>query len=178
MTVTQEQRDEVRRRANFACEFCGVTETDTAGQLTIDHFKPRSKGGEDNLDNLLYACVRCNQFKQDYWPETDSGPSLWNPRLESPEQHFLALDDGTLISLTAVGEFTLRRLRLNRPPLVSFRQRKWEQSENLRLLIHYRNLVSLLTQLNQQLETLTSQQQKLLNTQRELLNILLGIEDD
>ncbi len=31
-------RDRVRIRARFACEFCEVTETDTGGELTIDHF--------------------------------------------------------------------------------------------------------------------------------------------
>ncbi len=35
----------IRQQANFACEFCGVTETDTGGELTIDHFQPRAKGG-------------------------------------------------------------------------------------------------------------------------------------
>jgi outer membrane lipoprotein-sorting protein len=44
----------VRRRANFACEFCGVSETDAGGQLTVDHFQPRHKGGDDSLENLIY----------------------------------------------------------------------------------------------------------------------------
>lgn len=56
MTITDQMREQVRQRANFACEYCGVTETDTGGQLTIDHFHPRSKGGDDDLDNLLYCC--------------------------------------------------------------------------------------------------------------------------
>ncbi len=33
-------RELVRQRAHFACEFCGVTETDVGGELTIDHFQP------------------------------------------------------------------------------------------------------------------------------------------
>ena len=53
-------REEVRRRADFACEFCDTTEADTGGQMTIDHFQPRAKGGSDSLDNLLYCCTRCN----------------------------------------------------------------------------------------------------------------------
>lgn len=178
MTVSQVQRDQVRRRAGYACEFCGVTETDAAGQLTIDHFQPRSKGGDDSLDNLLYSCVRCNLYKQGYWPDDDDAPTLWNPRRELAARHFLELDDGQLLPLTAVGEFTLKRLRLNRAPLVAYRQRKREQAEALRLLTQYRDLVSLLAQLNTQLATLTSQQQNLLATQRELLHLLLGIEEE
>lgn len=39
----------IRQRANFRCEFCGVTETDVGGELTIDHFKPLKSGGADLL---------------------------------------------------------------------------------------------------------------------------------
>jgi hypothetical protein len=45
MTITSEIRDQVRQRAHFACEFCGVTETDAGGELTVDHFQPTAKGG-------------------------------------------------------------------------------------------------------------------------------------
>jgi hypothetical protein len=39
MTITVDIREQVRQRANFACEFCGVSEINTGGQLTIDHFQ-------------------------------------------------------------------------------------------------------------------------------------------
>jgi 5-methylcytosine-specific restriction endonuclease McrA len=68
MTIDTGLRDRVRGRANFACEFCEVTETDTGGDLTLDHFHPQAKGATDNFDNLLYCCTRCNQYKLDYWP--------------------------------------------------------------------------------------------------------------
>ncbi len=50
MTVSAALRAAVRSRAAFACEFCGVTETDAGGELTIDHFQPVSKGGDDSPD--------------------------------------------------------------------------------------------------------------------------------
>lgn len=115
MTITDEIREQVRRRADFACEFCGVTETDTGGELTVDHFQPKAKGGADSLDNLLYCCARCNQYKLDYWPMHADDPALWNPRREPASLHFLELDDGTLQPLTTTGAFTLKRLRLNPP---------------------------------------------------------------
>lgn len=117
MAVEPHIREQVRRRANFACEFCGISETDTGAELTIDHFCPSSKGGDDSLDNLLYSCMRCNQYKLDYWPAHPDEPTLWNPRLEPASAHFVELDDGTLHPLTETGVFTLRCLRLNRPPL-------------------------------------------------------------
>ena len=40
-------RNEVRHRAEFKCEFCGISEADSGGELTIDHFHPKSKGGDE-----------------------------------------------------------------------------------------------------------------------------------
>jgi hypothetical protein len=47
MSLSAELREQLRERAGFACEFCGVSETDVGGLLTADHFRPRSKGGSD-----------------------------------------------------------------------------------------------------------------------------------
>lgn len=66
MTIPANIRERVRKYANFACEFCGVSETDTGGLLTIDHYQPKTKGGKDNFENLLYCCTRCNQYKMNY----------------------------------------------------------------------------------------------------------------
>jgi len=174
MTITTEIRKQVRQRANFACEFCGITETDAGGELTIDHYQPTAKGGDDGPENLLYCCARCNQYKLDYWPTYPDTPSLWNPRREPASQHFLELDDGTLYPLTATGAFTLKRLRLNRPPLVAHRLRKRQQTEEIRLLTRYRGLIQLLEQLNIQLSALMEEQRQLLEEQRELLRLLLS----
>ncbi|MBI4758580.1 MAG: HNH endonuclease [Chloroflexi bacterium] len=174
MTITNEIREQVRHRANFACEFCGVTEIDAGGELAIDHFRPIAKGGDDSFENLVYCCHRCNQHKLDYWSTHLDEPSLWNPRREPAPQHFLELDDGTLHALTAVGTFTLKRLRLNRPPLVAYRLRKRQQAEEIRLLTRYREMVQLLEQLNAQLSVLMEEQRQLLEEQRELLRLLLS----
>lgn len=172
MTLSPEIRELVRQRAKYACEYCGVTETDSGGRLTIDHFQPQAKGGSDSPDNLLYCCARCNQYKLDYWPGNSDNPGLWNPRSESTTVHFLELDDGSLHSLTPTGAFTLKRLRLNRPPLVAYRLRQRQQAEEARLLAQYRDLVQLLGQVNNQLSTLIEAQRGLLEEQRELLQLL------
>lgn len=174
MTITDDIREQVRQHANFACEYCGVTETDAGGELTVDHYQPRAKGGNDNLENLLYCCPRCNQYKLDYWPTHPDDPVLWNPHREPAYQHFLELDDGTLYPLTATGAFTLKRLRLNRPPLVAYRLRKRQQVEEIRLLTRYREIVQLLERLNTQLSALMEEQRQLLEEQRELLRLLLS----
>jgi 5-methylcytosine-specific restriction endonuclease McrA len=65
-----------------------VSETSAGGELTIDHYRPRAAGGGDEDDNLVYACVKCNQYKADFWPdELDiaAGRRILHP----------LLDDGT-----------------------------------------------------------------------------------
>lgn len=177
MSLSSEIREQVRQRAGFACEFCGVSEANVGGLLTIDHFQPQSREGSDSLEHLIYACASCNQYKQDYWPNGESDPKLWNPRKELASVHFVELDDGRVVAISAIGEFTIRRLRLNRTPLVEYRTRRRQRMEQTRLLQRYRDLVSLLAQVNGQLSELVLEQQQLLQEQRDLLRILLERED-
>lgn len=174
MSIPPGTREQVRQRAGFACEFCGITETDAGAQLTVDHFQPLAKGGSDDLGNLIYCCVRCNQYKHDYWPSGPGEPQLWNPRREPASCHFMELDNGQLQPLTGVGAFTIRRVRLNRPPLSAWRRRRRQQAEEVRLLERYRDLVQLLAQMHREKAALLEEQQQLLSEQRALLRLLLG----
>ena len=174
MTIPGSVRLFVRQRAGFACEYCGVTETAVGGELTIDHFHPSAHGGSDDPGNLLYCCQRCNGYKADYWPTAPHEPRLWNPRQESSAAHFLPLTSGTLYPLTEIGAFTIRRLRLNRPPLVAHRRQQQERAEEQRLLGQYRAIIDLLEQLTRQQATLLQEQQALLEQQRTLLRVLLA----
>jgi hypothetical protein len=166
-------RESVRLRAEQACEFCSVTETDAGGLLTIDHFQPTTKGGSDEPVNLLYCCVRCNQYKASYWPVTSEAPTLWNPRTMARADHFVELPDARLHPLTLTGAFTLQRLRLNRPPLVDWRLRRNRFAEEARLLATYRDLVEILNQLHQQEARLLEEQQAMLAEQQAMLRRLL-----
>jgi len=60
-------RAQVRERFDFRCGYCGVSDTQVGAPLTIDHFQPRSRGGLDDIDNLVYCCHACNEHKADYW---------------------------------------------------------------------------------------------------------------
>lgn len=173
MTITADTRLYVRHRANWACEYCGVTETDTAGELTVDHYQPQARGGTDEPSNLVYCCARCNQYKVDYWPTREDEQPLWNPRTDSASIHFLHIEDGSLYALTRVGSFTLRRLRLNRAPLIAYRRRQHLQADEQRLLMRYRELVKLLNRLQAQHLSLLQEQQHLLDEQRRLIRRLL-----
>ncbi len=173
MALTADVIAEVRRRAAHACEFCGVSEIDVGGELTIDHFRPTSKGGTDELENLLYCCSRCNLYRQAYWPEASNSQVLWNPRQEPASKHFVELTDGNLLPLTDAAAFTIRRLRLNRVPLVNWRLNRRQREIEQQLLDRYQQLTATLEQLNGQLEALMQVQQALLREQNELLRYLL-----
>jgi hypothetical protein len=158
--------EQVRRRANFACEYCGVKETDSAGQLTVDHYRPRTRGGSDGFDNLLYCCYRCNLFKGDYWPGEPSAVALWNPRQEPLETHLLLLANGKLHPITPTGEFTLQRLRLNRPQLIAYRRGRLFEEEEAEVLQQHRALLESVKRLHEQYKEAIEEHKELLREQR------------
>lgn len=56
-------RFDVFHRDGFACQYCGMTPPEAI--LHLDHIVPHSKGGSDEIDNLITACSRCNGGKSD-----------------------------------------------------------------------------------------------------------------
>jgi hypothetical protein len=56
-------RFSVFARDNFTCRYCG-RQSDKV-ELVIDHLIPVSKGGTNDQENLITACVECNQGKAD-----------------------------------------------------------------------------------------------------------------
>ncbi|MDH7516273.1 MAG: HNH endonuclease [Bacteroidota bacterium] len=58
-------RKNILRRDNHCCQYCGTT----AAPITVDHVIPRSQGGTDTWENLVAACIRCNNLKGDRTPE-------------------------------------------------------------------------------------------------------------
>ncbi len=63
-------RKNVLRRDHFRCQYCGSRD-----RLTIDHIMPRSRGGRDTWDNLVAACVPCNNKKGNRTP-AEAGMTL------------------------------------------------------------------------------------------------------
>src|SRR5579872_1525223 len=121
----QERRMAVRQRDGGRCGYCSVHETEAGSELEVDHFQPRSAGGPDDLDNLVYCCPACNRHKGDFWPTME--PLTATRRLLHPWRDDMALHlreelSGHMQALTETGAFHLTRLRLNRPPLVALRQ--------------------------------------------------------
>ncbi|MDQ3254383.1 MAG: HNH endonuclease [Acidobacteriota bacterium] len=122
-----ELRQAVRRAYDFACGYCGVREEDAGSLLELDHFEPRSAGGGDGLENLVYCCTTCNRLKGDFWSTSTTEKRLLHPQRDDFSQHLRFEPDGLFTALTETGSFHLARLRLNRPPLVALRR---ERAEN------------------------------------------------
>lgn len=81
----------VYHRDNHRCVFCGVQLP--APKLTLDHVRPRSKGGETSFTNCVAACEPCNRKKSNLSVE-EAGMKLryqpyipdWSPKLRVPGQ--------------------------------------------------------------------------------------------
>lgn len=121
--LTDETRLAVRQRYQFRCGYCGVREEDVGAELTVDHHRPVSHGGSDQLDNLVYCCLKCNLYKADYWYESHVPHiPLLHPQQDDLSLHLREESDGHLTALTPEGQFLIERLRLNRPALIAYRQ--------------------------------------------------------
>ena len=60
-------RDNVYARDHAKCQYCGRRVT--RAEATYDHVVPRSQGGGTNWENIVIACVPCNQHKGGRTPE-------------------------------------------------------------------------------------------------------------
>ena len=56
-----EVREYLLEKFGRTCAYCGATGV----PLNIDHIRPRSKGGTNRVSNLTWACIPCNQAKDD-----------------------------------------------------------------------------------------------------------------
>lgn len=47
------------KRDNHQCQYCGRK----SGMMTTDHIIPKANGGDDSWENLVCACLECNNRK-------------------------------------------------------------------------------------------------------------------
>jgi 5-methylcytosine-specific restriction endonuclease McrA len=58
-------RKNVLRRDHHTCQYCGKK----MAPLTVDHIIPRHLEGKHTWENLVCACIRCNNVKGNRTPE-------------------------------------------------------------------------------------------------------------
>ena len=69
MAIGKKTRFEVFKRDKFTCQYCGQSAPDVL--LEVDHIKPRSKGGPDDIVNY--------DTWLGYWETVRDHFSNWNP---------------------------------------------------------------------------------------------------
>jgi hypothetical protein len=115
-TISPSLRRTVAKRANWQCEYCRIPEAELFAGCEVDHIISRKHSGLTDAANLAFSCERCNRAKG-----TDIGSvieadgrfvRLFNPRLDTWRDHF-QLEAARIKPLTAIGEVTVRLLRLN-----------------------------------------------------------------
>jgi len=78
---TAMKRARIYIRDKYRCQYCG--DHRHAQDLTLDHILPRAQGGESTPQNLVTACVKCNQRKGNRTPEQARMPLLCSQKLLS-----------------------------------------------------------------------------------------------
>ncbi|MEW5993538.1 MAG: HNH endonuclease [Candidatus Zixiibacteriota bacterium] len=58
-------RKNILTRDNHRCQYCGRSK----GSMTVDHVIPKRLGGQEDWENLVCACSKCNNRKGDRTPE-------------------------------------------------------------------------------------------------------------
>ena len=129
-------RDLVRRRAGDRCEYCRLPQQASVLRFHVDHIvaKQHLDSVVDEPQFLCLACNRCNSHKgtnlTSIDPQTKKQVSLYHPRNELWEDHFL-LRGGEVVGITPTGRATARLLRMNAPQRVELREQWLAGSDRL-----------------------------------------------
>lgn len=123
--------EEVRRRANYACEYCRMPQVFyPTVPFPIDHLIARQHGGPTSHGNLALSCLHCNSHKgpniAGIDPKSKKLTRLFHPRRHKWRRHF-HWDGPYLIGRTAVGRTTIAVLALNDADLVEVRAKLIEE---------------------------------------------------
>lgn len=114
--IPENLRLEVAQRANYCCEYCLRSESDSFVKYQIDHIISRKHGGLTVSSNLAYACLLCNGNKGadvgTVLQDEDTFVRLFNPRKHNWNKHF-ELIKGVFYPKSDIATATIKVLDLN-----------------------------------------------------------------
>ena len=128
MYLTADLRKQLEAVDDHCCAYCQTTQVNSGQPMVVDHIVPEAKGGMTELNNLCFACRRCNEYKGAQTstrdPLTGEITPLFHPRRHHWAEH-LAWDESAsvLAGLTRIGRATIVALNMNNPVIVAARQR-------------------------------------------------------
>ena len=117
----------VVERAENRCEYCQSQADYATETFAVEHIRPLSRGGINELDNLALSCSGCNGRKYNKTEAPDPADGvivpLFNPREQRWQDHFCWSDDYTrIVGITPTGRATIETLQMNRSGPVNMRQ--------------------------------------------------------
>ena len=83
-SIPKSVRFEVFKRDRFTCQYCGAAAPDVI--LEVDHIKPVSKGGGNDLLNLVTSCRDCNRGKTNKELSDDSAVKVQKQQLDDMQE--------------------------------------------------------------------------------------------
>lgn len=120
-------RRQVQERAKGLCEYCRTPDNFSVSSFHCEHIIPQKAGGTNALENLAWACPRCNHHKhakthaQD--PQTGQRVPLFNPRQKKWNRHFMWSEELLhIIGRTRTGRATVQALNMNIPQRINLRK--------------------------------------------------------
>jgi HNH endonuclease len=84
VAIPKSVRFEVFKRDRFTCQYCGKQAPEVV--LHVDHIEPVSKGGTNDLLNLITACESCNLGKSDRQLDDHSAVAKKRGQLEALQE--------------------------------------------------------------------------------------------
>jgi hypothetical protein len=124
--MSQSLADIVRERAGARCEYCLVPQLSSPLSFELDHVIAQQHGGATAVENLAWACLRCNKHKGPNLAGIDPTNGrivrLFHPRKDRWSAHF-ECRGSHIDGRTAIGRATVNVLNVNAPEAIEFRQR-------------------------------------------------------
>ena len=160
----------LRLEFGYTCAYCDLTEHERGGSCNFgcDHYAPQSLFPElaTDYNNLLYACSRCNSYKQDYWPTENFNFYILNPFETDVAKHldkslpkwdpktFTGLANIQILRLTSEGKIAKRENRAKAEKLLAASKDKLTEALNLQALAKTRGAKDVAEQLAVKVEEL------------------------
>lgn len=82
--ISKKSRFEVFKRDSFTCQYCGAKSPEVV--LHVDHINPVSKGGDNEIINLITSCEPCNLGKSNHLLNDSSSIEKQRAQLEELNQ--------------------------------------------------------------------------------------------
>ncbi|MEL7502296.1 MAG: HNH endonuclease signature motif containing protein [Cyanobacteria bacterium J06554_6] len=123
--ISETLRQQVIDRAKGRCEYCCLPDRVGFFSHEVDHVIAVKHDGSTTLENLAYACWRCNRYKGSdlgsFDPKTGKFCLLFNPRRQLWDENF-TMEEGEILGKTAAGRTTAKLLKFNTAERIQERQ--------------------------------------------------------